>query len=287
MGEIMLYRYFLKKKITNNLGKVIEENDKLICYVNRKKCKSNKKEYNIICINRLDRDIIDKYGLDKDIYYVFDDLDFNKKVNIIGDEKSHISINNSKFDYGLSIYTDGRCSLDRTFIRAYNLFVVHAYDLEIKDMNICNVMSALNYNLIVNLEVDKKLDVINSSIGQLKTNTKIMISSEKFSALNSKISADNVLIDSNNILFDNSVIIGNREVELINNKFKNVDVKSSNIIYNKNKINKSSEIVSLSDMLDLSVVKKVELIDFLKKVKQECNTCNNCVDFKVLKKSRY
>ena len=43
-----IFRNYLKKHFTGNLGTVVEEEDKLICYVKQGKWKKEKYNYNIL-----------------------------------------------------------------------------------------------------------------------------------------------------------------------------------------------------------------------------------------------
>ena len=79
-GIYNLAREQVKKQLTRNLGKVIEEDDRLICYVNKHKCEKNIFTNTFECsgITDNDRRIAKVYNLVKPIYYVFDGLVFEK-----------------------------------------------------------------------------------------------------------------------------------------------------------------------------------------------------------------
>lgn len=49
-----ILRNYLKIKLTGNLGKVVEDEDKITCYVSKRKCKDKNFSYTVPCfgINR-------------------------------------------------------------------------------------------------------------------------------------------------------------------------------------------------------------------------------------------
>ena len=77
--KINIFRPLVMKYITGNLGKVEEEDNYLVCYVNKRKLQTNKFLQYIYCIGirEKDKELVKSYNLYKDIYYVFEDLEFN------------------------------------------------------------------------------------------------------------------------------------------------------------------------------------------------------------------
>lgn len=73
------FRYLVMKKLTCNLGEVLETEDKLICFV-KKLLKKDGYNYIYNCYGIGDRNInlANKYNLNKQIVYVFEDIDFKR-----------------------------------------------------------------------------------------------------------------------------------------------------------------------------------------------------------------
>ena len=66
--------------ITGNLGKIIEDEDKITCYVKKSRCKKERYHYTIACtgISKKNKDLAKKYHINKPICYVLDGLEFKK-----------------------------------------------------------------------------------------------------------------------------------------------------------------------------------------------------------------
>lgn len=76
-----IVRNFLKGYLVGNLGKVVEEEDKLICYVDKNKIKEEKYNYTIYCygINDKDNELAKIYNLDKPVHYVIEGITLKDK----------------------------------------------------------------------------------------------------------------------------------------------------------------------------------------------------------------
>ena len=72
-----IIRNYLKKQFTGNLGKVVEKDDALYCYVDKKKCRRRRFFLDIMClgIKRCDKELAKRYNFDKKVYYI--ELDNN------------------------------------------------------------------------------------------------------------------------------------------------------------------------------------------------------------------
>ena len=72
-------RYLVMKKITGNLGDIIETDDKIICYIKKLDTKDDYTYiYNCYGIGERNIKLANKYNLNKQIVYVFEDLDFKR-----------------------------------------------------------------------------------------------------------------------------------------------------------------------------------------------------------------
>ena len=87
-------KYLFKRKVTGNLGEIIEKEDKIFVYVDTKKIKNRKHYFEISCsgIYLKDKEKARKYDLDKPICYIFKNLEISyvtnpKKKKIIREEE--------------------------------------------------------------------------------------------------------------------------------------------------------------------------------------------------------
>lgn len=82
--KILYYvtRPFVKNYLTSNLGKVVEDDEKITCYVKKSKVKKKDYNYTIACFgigeDEDKKKIAKAFKLDKPIRYVIDGLALNK-----------------------------------------------------------------------------------------------------------------------------------------------------------------------------------------------------------------
>lgn len=275
-----LAREYVKKQLTRNLGKVIEEDDRLICYVNKHKCEKNIFTNTFACggITDNDRHLAKVYNLDKPIYYVFDGLEFDKnQVYIYGYDNVNIIIRNCKFFYGLHVRVHGKCFLsENSYIRAFRGLSVYADDITIKDMNIINELKYTN-NLHVEIAADDNLNIINSYIGKMNEKITIDISAGKKMVIdNSQIEGDNIKCESPKIeTHHDSSLIATKRVNLNVKDFEPIKITSPVVVLNNNEINSNNKPIKLKQLTNPLSIKRLELIELLKRVKDKCDNVNS------------
>ena len=138
-GLYKIIRENIKKEITGNLGPVIEEDDRLICYIDKKKCKKRNYSYTIACKGVKNKELAKVYNLNKPICYVIDGLQFHKtNVYIFEYDGCDVVIKNCHFDYELYVKTFGKCTIENSEIQSLRLLSVYAKELVFKNMNISN-----------------------------------------------------------------------------------------------------------------------------------------------------
>ena len=274
-----IFRNYIARYLTGHLGKVIEEDDKIICYVKKDKCQKEKYNYTIACfgINKKNQELAEKYNLNKLICYVIDGISIDDEdVNIFGYNDCEIIIRNCNFDMGLHIHIQGKCTLENTFIREFNSLTIHANELLIKNMDIRNQLKLASVKLHIRLSANEKLEINNSYIGKTKENTNVTITAPKqIEIYNSKISGDVVECKSNKIISGKkSTIEATEKVNLRINEFYQINITSPVIDYNGNSIDTENKSVILKSTKDALKIKRFELIKLLKKIKNQCEETN-------------
>lgn len=70
-------RPYAKKYLTNNLGKVVEDDEKITCYVKKRKIKNENYTYTISClgVGEEQKEVARAYNLNKPICYVLDGIE--------------------------------------------------------------------------------------------------------------------------------------------------------------------------------------------------------------------
>lgn len=177
-----LKRYIVMKHLTRNLGEVIEEEDRIVCYVNKNKFKKEKvNDYSISChgIYIKDRELARKYKLDKKIVYIIEDIDFkHNRIFIFGNQDCEVIIRNCDFSSSSRINIAGKCTLENISSKSNNYPVaIYAKELIINDTTITNVSNSKR-ELFIIINADKKLEINNSFIGDENCDIHIGVDNE-------------------------------------------------------------------------------------------------------------
>ena len=274
-----IIRNQLKRKFTNYLGRVVEEEDKLICYVNKRNCKKNKFEYIIKCkgIEESNQELAKLYKLDKPICYIIDDLKTAKhRIYVFGYDDCEVIIRNCQFGFDLNVHVNNKCTIENTHVQAPSSYLsIGATNLIIKNMNIHNELS-ISLPLHIIFGSAESIEINDSNIGKENENTRVsIISNQVLTIKNSKVSGDAVKFAAKKITADrNSALIASEKVDLIAKDFNQINITCNNIIFNGEKIPDHKKSVILEKTTDPLKIKRLELIDILKKVKFECEKVN-------------
>ena len=253
-------RYFIKKKITGNLGRVVEEEDKLICYVKKKKCgieisHSGYKIYHVRCKNNLKkyRELIEKYNLNKNIVYVLDGLCFNRNeiLEIEGDKNCDIQIKNCKFEFKFKVNTSGNCSLKNVTIEpiAGPMIYIDAENIEMNNINIkpCDTFDVFGYDgFTLRLNAKDSIDLKNFKVkDEMAWSPTLKLTSKIIKICNSSLIAKIVQINSKDLQSKNSIVKADNFVRLEVEKFNELNVKSPIIEYNSKHIKGNNNLICL------------------------------------------
>lgn len=274
-----IIRNQLKRKFTNYLGRVVEEEDKLICYVNKRNCKKNKFEYIIKCkgIEESNQELAKLYKLDKPICYIIDDLKTAKhRIYVFGYDDCEVIIRNCQFGFDLNVHVNNKCTIENTHVQAPSSYLsIGATNLIINNMNIHNELS-ISLPLHIIFGSAESIEINDSNIGKENENTRVsIISNQVLTIKNSKVSGDAVKFAAKKINADrNSTLIASEKVDLIAEDFNQINITCNNIIFNGEKIPEHKKSVILEKTTDPLKIKRLELINLLKKIKIKCQTIN-------------
>ncbi len=271
-------RNYVKNYITGNLGKVVEDDEKLTCYINKEKIKKQNYHYTISLfgITENNKRLADAYNLNKPICYIIDGITFKKKnVYIFGYEGCEVIIKNCNFEFGMSGFIhSGKCTLDNTYIRAFSNLSFQAKELAIQNMN-STQLKVLGSKKSISFTANDKLYIINSTIGKEKTKVSLAATNE-LNIINSKIIGNEILCKSPNIRTDeNSSLTASDKVNLEIDDFNAINITTSTIILNNDKISNEKKSVTLKKITDPLALKRLELIKILRKLKNECEQINS------------
>ena len=271
-------RNYAKRFLTGNLGKVVEDEEKLTCYVKKNKIRSRNYCYTIACfgITRNLKKFYEIYKLNKSICYIIDDIDFrNHKVNIFGYGGCEIIIKDCNFEYGSFIHVDGKCTVEDTTITECNSLLIESKNLIIKNMDIENQFSLANSDLKIKISATDNLEIINSNIGKENNRTEVGLYANNIKIIDSKISGDYIKCNSKNINVDNSsTLISDNKVELKTDNFNSINIKSPLVLLNDEKISNEKDSIKIEKVTNPLLLNRIELIKILKFIKEKCECIN-------------
>lgn len=270
-------RNIIKKYLVGNLGKVVEEDDKLICYVKKNKIKKEKYEYSIMCNGIEDKELAKTYNLDKPVYYVIEGINItDKKVYIYNyhNEDCNITIKNCNFEFGFGIQAKCDCTLDNNHIRAFYLLMIDTKNLTIKNMDLTNEVALAGADLSIKLGATFNINLINANIGKEKERTKVsMIAYKNIELINSTVNGKKVECDAKQqiITDDNSSLNATDKIILKTDNIDKINISCNTLVYNDNVIEQEENIVGTIEYKDDDLTnKRLELINLLKNLKDIC-----------------
>ena len=269
-----IYRNIFKKTITSHLGKVVETEDKIICFVDKNKVKKESGTYSFPCFgignNSLKEDAL-KLNLDKPICYIIDGFNFDKhRIYIFGYDNCEVIIRNCNFK-DVVVHVDGKTTLDNVGIKSiFKNTSISAYDLTLENMDLSNIYLVDGKEF--KISGTKKLDITNSKIGRLNQITSVKLYSDnEINIFNSKISGDEIECNTKKITTDkDSLLVSDNSVNINADDFTDINIDSEILTINGiDHLNDKGKI-SLSIEKDPLRLKRLQLVNQLKKLKDKC-----------------
>ena len=189
--EVVRKKYL--KYLTNYLGNVEEKEDKVVCYVDKKKLhvyndKEDNSKYVIRCSRPNYNEEYKDYKLNKSVCFILDDLTFFKKVEIYGENE--IIINNCYFRDSLNIKLNGKCLLSGNTIAGYDYnnhpkeLLITAKELVLNNNEIL-LSDVLPHDVLphIDLRANNSLAIINNDI----VGNNVSLNASKVNIIDSKI----------------------------------------------------------------------------------------------------
>lgn len=267
------------KYITDGIGKCMEQDNKIICYISDYSFKKYRKRKRLDSYYLLDLKGID----DKEVIYFFDNVNFSSFLSL--DVTSSINkcsyvFKNCVFRRNINIYNTGKITFeDNKYLPSNNTKVTDfrissSNTDEIKFINdMCYVVNKFDSDVTLNLSSDN-IEFVNTNV---YGNTIMILNSNNLELDNSGLHADEVIITANNINNNNN---GNSEIVandvLINNKNNNydfiLDIYADSIIFNDVEVDVNCNNIILNDS-DFKLQK--ERVNLLYKLRDTLNNCNS------------
>ena len=266
------------RSITGNMGRVVEDDDEINCYVRQKKLK---KGCIILkgCHNFNNENITRKYGIDKPIHYIFDGLECSS--DIYGYDGIKLDFRNCYFKYCSYISLVGDCEFENCTFASSLFYDIYAADITIKSSSI-SVLAGYNR---FNVAAIYKLSLIDVNISNdcYSKNRNVYFSSGKEILFeDTNIDCLDISIDTEKIVSINSNLRARRTAYIEGNEITGLVLDSPNIICND--INVSSGKICLNKGNTLLDKKREDLISVLKEIRDKCKDINELKVKKVSEK---
>lgn len=285
---------FLRNKILNditqNLGKVVETDDKFICYVDNKQLKKCKKgkympTYDLILKSKkmYSDEILNRYKVNKPIHYVIEGMNFDNALIIMAPSDSNITFRDCMFKDEITISSNSDIILENN--KYYNLCSFYTrksrcfLNVEAKNITFINdnfINSELGHHpakfgidIITN-----NLKIINSNFNNFKDDGEIFIRSKQLYIKDSYINCyKSMYIDSDEINTYNSLIKSKTGI-MIENKNSNeiLSFNSPKTIYNGVDLANCNLITNDNVELQKS---RILLVEKLRELKDNCININS------------
>ena len=228
--------------ITGNLGKVIEYDDIIVCYVNKR---SVLKDLFLFNYNSgKNSKLAKKYNLEKDIYYVFDGITLEHDV--FGFDNVSVLFRNCNFYANKFVKVDGYLKIKNSNIETVLSMFIVADNILIDGLDIPNLgIRKINFGARDVLEIN---DLTIGDNSNFLKNSNVSFCGKEVVLNNTSVKAVDITVSGDNLSISNSKLDGNAVLvkgNLINN-VSNIEEKifdESILTCDDELINKRKELV--------------------------------------------
>lgn len=252
-------RFLIIKDYTRYLGKIEEQDDKIICYVNNKKLRKYKEYpyYDIYFMHLLDKEVLNNLKLNKPIYYVIENMIFDRMLKFSSVPNTYIKFKNCTFTDAIKIYNAGNVVFEDN--KYFNNRYVYAFNKYFLEGTVEN-LEFINEDF-VDLEEKKKTSCFGIDV---KTkNLKIINTQINANEENGMIAfevKENLIIEDSEV-FAPIIDIDAKNIEIVQDSRLNAEI-GTNIKASNLKIDNSKIGVCLNeDIIDLKVKDNLTLSD--------------------------
>lgn len=256
------------RSITGNMGRVVEDEDEIICYVKQKKVGKG-------CIflggcHSFDNgNTARRYGIDKPIHYIFDGLKCSS--DIYGYDGMKLSFRNCYFKNLSYISLEGDCEFENCTFTNSLFYDIYADNLTIKSSSISDLAGYNRFHVVAR----NKLSLIDvDGIGDyyLKIKNVYFSSDKEILFKNTNIDCLSISIDTEKIVSVNSNLRARKNANIESYEISDLVLDSPNTICNNISISGGKMNINKEDtLLDR---KREDLIDVLKEIRDKCKDVN-------------
>lgn len=261
------------ESITGDMGRVVETENEIICYVTQNSIRLFKlKETSIFlfgCNDNKNIDVAKKFNINKPVRYVFEGLRFSSAIYGYASDVN-VEFINCDFEYCMYIHLEGNCKIKNCIFSGALKMNIYANNLVLSSSEINSMMYDVFY-----IAARRQLTLTDMNIKQdgyskfkkfyLSSEDNILIENTDVDCVDISIWAKRVTAVNSNLRASGSVTIESDEVS-------NLVIDSPVIVYNdtniySGKININKKVTPLSKKRD-------ELIQVLKEIETRCEISN-------------
>lgn len=278
------------ERVVGKLGRIVEEDDKITIYATQKLVEKNGKKafYELRCYGMStdyeeSRKVVEKYKLNKPVYFVFDGIVFDGFVQL-SSHFSNVIFKNCTFNNGLQVFHGANVTLENNkyinWTDVYGCGEPFLYGI-FDELTIINDEFVNSYDLKqyvktkfgINVSADK-VNIISSNVCA-ESQGQININAKEIFLVNSTIAGPEVYLDSESIKSSDTILKSDNGI-MIDNKNSDFtgDVQAPTVIYNGVDLNASKEVVSVNED-DVNLKRaRYELFQKLRNLRDYCKQIN-------------
>ena len=256
------------RSITGNMGRVVENEDEIICYVKQKKLGKGSITLNG-CRSFDNGNTARKYGIDKPVHYIFDGLKCSS--DIYGYDGIKLDFKNCYFKYCRYIGLEGDCKFENCTFTSSSFYDIYADNLTINSSSINDFPGYSRFHIVTRNKLSL-IDVNNSNDYYSKNRNLYFLSGKEILFRDTNINCLDVSIDTEKLVSINSNLKARRRAIIKSSEISGLVVDSPNTICNNISISGGKMNINKEDtLLDR---KREDLIDILKEIRDKCKGIN-------------
>jgi len=282
---------YLRKSICN-IGRIVETEDKIICYVEQEaldKYKGNSPSYDLMLrgmnvVTDGIREITEAFGLDKEVDYIFDGIKFdtglqftstwcnvifkncifNKNIGIIWGRE--ITFENNKYTDDFDVYFLGNCFFTANMVKKLTFI----------NENFVNSSTYVYSKPVFGMKIDAREVEFIDSIVVCQNTGGVKIDAVNTRLENSAFIGEIIIIKSTSIKSNNTSITA-KKIASIENSSCDFDgeVKASRVVYNGVLLSTNDNVkINVNEENSKLIQARRKLVQELRKIRDICSNVN-------------
>ena len=205
-----VYRVLLMRKFTGNIGKIVEKDDYIECYVQDYDFMKLGEDLYVHCagLDNTKIKLAKKYDVYKPIKYIFNNIIIDDNVIIEGNNNCILEFNNCIFNGDFNLNIDGVSDFNKCAIKSKGKVSFKANSICFDECYI-NSLDNMNFNnTSISIDGNEDIRINNSNIGRLDDNVNLYLNSKgELDINNSNMYGDNVYVDTEKFTVSDDILV--------------------------------------------------------------------------------